>query len=182
MTHNKLMARFQRHLDEAAFAQLVSAYTGPAVAVARQLLNDRALAEDAVQEAFLRVIRRRDQFIASHSFANWFYAILRHVCIDILRKITRDQSLLERLNQEAQAGTNDSGLSDHMSLLASLPPREKAVLELRVVHSLAFREIGEALNISEEAAKKRAQRGLRRLRERFNAGQDQQHLLAKSLD
>ena len=67
MTHNKLMMRFQHHLDEAAFAQLVSAYTGPAVAVARRILNDCALAEDAVQEAFLRVIRRRDQFILRYS-------------------------------------------------------------------------------------------------------------------
>jgi RNA polymerase sigma-70 factor, ECF subfamily len=170
MAHNKLMMRFQRHLDEAAFGQLVSAYTGPAAAVACQILNDRALAEDAVQEAFLRVIRRRDQFIASHSFAGWFYTILRHVCIDLLRKKNRNQTLLERLNQEAEASTTDRGMSDHRSLLASLPAREKAVLELRVVHSLTFREIGVALSISEEAAKKRAQRGLCRLRETLGAG------------
>lgn len=169
-----LMTRFQRSLDEAAFEQLVSAYAGPAAAVARQILNHSALADDAVQEAFLRVIRRRDQYVASYSFAGWFYAILRHICIDILRKTERDQQLLEKLNQAYDARLSHPTLSDHASLLNRLPPREKAVLELRVVHCQPFKEIGAALGISEEAAKKRAQRGLRRLRERLARGRPQQ--------
>ena len=49
-------------------------------------------------------------------------------------------------------------------LLAALPPRDRVVLTLRVLHGLAFRDVAAALGISEEAAKKRAQRALRRLR------------------
>ena len=169
-----LMTRFQRSSDEAAFEQLVSAYAGPAAAVAHQILNHPSLAEDAVQEAFLRVIRRRDQYVASYSFASWNYAILRHVCVDILRKIKRDQHLVEQLHGERDAQSSSPALSDHASLLNRLPAREKTVLELRVVHSLSFKEIGAALDISEEAAKKRAQRGLRRLRERLGTGRPEQ--------
>ena len=54
-----LMARYQSRLDGAAFEEIVARFLAPALAVARQILTDRALAEDAVQEAFLRLVRRR---------------------------------------------------------------------------------------------------------------------------
>ena len=168
------MVRFQRHLDEHAFEQLVSTYTGPALTVANQLMNDHALAEDAVQEAFARVVHRREQFKPSHAFSTWFYAILRHVCIDMLRKMARHRNLVEQLNQTTCAGYTEKAEFNDLSLLNTLPAHEKYVLELRVVHGLSFREAAQALNISEEAAKKRAQRGLRRLREGANATHEPQ--------
>jgi len=50
-------------------------------------------------------------------------------------------------------------------LLRRLPVGERDVLVLRVIEDLPFRDVAAALGISEEAAKKRAQRGLARLRE-----------------
>ncbi len=165
-TDNALMARFQCHLDEGAFEQLVSTYTAPALTVANQFLPDHALAEDAVQEAFVRVVHRRNQFKPAHAFSTWFYAILRHVCIDMLRKMKRHRNVIEQLNQTTAIRNTEKPDSDELLLLNALPVRERGVLELRVMHGLSFREVAQALNISEEAAKKRAQRGLRRLREK----------------
>ena len=51
-----------------------------------------------------------------------------------------------------------------MDMLAGLPKDAQAVLTLRIVHDLPFRDVAAALGISEEAAKKRAQRALRLLR------------------
>jgi len=56
-----LMTRFQRDLDEEAFEGLVCAHSAKALAVSRHTLADTALAEDAVQEAFVKVIRYREQ-------------------------------------------------------------------------------------------------------------------------
>ncbi len=173
-TDNALMKRFQRHLDEGAFEQLVSTYTAPALTVANQFLHDHALAEDAVQEAFVRVVHRRDQFKSAHAFSTWFYAILRHVCIDMLRKMTRQRNLVEQLNQTMRTANGEESGPNDLSLLNVVPARERCVLELRIVHGLSFRAVAQALNISEEAAKKRAQRGLRRLRERCKANQSRQ--------
>jgi RNA polymerase sigma-70 factor (ECF subfamily) len=171
ITHEALMARFKISLDKTAFEQLVLDYACPAAAVAHQMLKDRALAEDAVQEAFIRIINKRNQYVASRSFSRWFYAILKHVCIDLLRKRKRDQEFTKRLFNEIKHIPQNELLCDHASLLSILPSHDKSVLELRVVYSMSFKEIAAALNITEEAAKKRAQRGLRKLREKIDQHQ-----------
>jgi len=169
-SHEQLMARYQRRLDAAAFDEIVSRFLAPALAVARQLTSDAALAEDAVQEAFLRVVRGRALYQAGRPFSSWFYAILRNVCTDLLRSRSRYAKLLEGaalLTREAAAHEPDA--ADALELLDDLPKDDRDVLMLRIVHDMPFRDVAAALGISEEAAKKRGQRALRRLRERVGA-------------
>ena len=166
-THEALMMKFKTVLDQAAFEQLIRDYASAAKAVANQILCDRNLAEDAVQETFVRLIEKRDQYIFSDRFSPWFYAILRNVCVDIIRKQQRDRKCARQLIGEIASNTSSESQRENLDLLDLLPNREKNVLELRVVHSMSFKEIATALEISEEAAKKRAQRGLRRLRQRL---------------
>jgi len=161
------MKRFKKSLDQGAFEQLVEDYAASAAAVSNQILGDRALAEDAVQEAFIRVIRNRRQYVVSSPFARWFYTILRNVCIDMLRKRHRDVMLTRRFGNEIANSAADESGSEGLGLLEMLGPGERHVLELRVVHSMSFKEVALALDISEEAAKKRAQRGLGKLRQKL---------------
>jgi RNA polymerase sigma-70 factor (ECF subfamily) len=158
------MARFQARLDSEAFEQIVSCYMSPALAVARQILSDHALAEDAVQESFLRVIRKRDQYVSTSPFSCWFYAIVRNVCVDMLRRQARQKQAMEEIASGGYDRTTRTEVSEIPKLLDGLAPGERDVLTLRIVQDLQFRDIAAALGISEEAAKKRAQRALRRLR------------------
>jgi DNA-directed RNA polymerase specialized sigma24 family protein len=161
-----LMARYQRRLDEAAFGRLVERFLPPALGVARQLLPQRSLAEDAVQETFLRLVRRRERYDPSRPFARWFYTILRNVCTDILRRGARRAEAVEAAGLErARRRGGLAPPTDAWELLERLSADDRAVLTLRIVEDMSFREVGAALGISEEAAKKRAQRALRRLRE-----------------
>jgi len=163
------MARYQQGLDAEAFEGIVSRFLAPALAVAQQMLSDRALAEDAVQETFLRLVRRRQVYCASRPFAGWFYAVLRNVCRDMGRHRRRRARVERELAAQGATGVAEPsvGTVDVRDLLATLPPPARAVLELRVVQGLSFGEVAAALGISEEAAKKRAQRALRRLRQQF---------------
>ncbi|NOZ23233.1 MAG: sigma-70 family RNA polymerase sigma factor [Planctomycetes bacterium] len=164
------MARYQDELDAEAFQEIVSRFLSPALAVAHQILSDRTLAEDAVQETFLRIVRRRERYIASRPFSNWFYAILRNVCKDILRHRARQRKLIEEVAirnlAQAQPSFDPPGGSE---LLARLPKEARVVLVLRIIHEMPFRDIAAALDISEEAAKKRAQRALQQLRKEHTA-------------
>ncbi len=164
------MRRFQLTGDADTFAEIVARCLGPALAIARRILNDPSLAEDAVQEAFLRVVRRRDAYIPTQPFAGWFYTILRNVCVDTLRRIARQAKLVQEASTRLQAVERPAELAaDALEMLDVLPKGEKDVLVLRIVQNLSFREISAAMGISEEAAKKRAQRGLKRLRTRYLA-------------
>ena len=68
-THETLMMKFKTVSDQAAFEQLIRDYASVAKAVANQILCDRSLAEDAVQETFVRLIEKRDQYILSDRFS-----------------------------------------------------------------------------------------------------------------
>ncbi len=166
-TSESLMRRYQERLDEGAFEQLAARFLRPALATARQLLPERGLAEDAVQETFLRLVRRRGRYDPSRRFSAWFYTILRNVCTDALRRQARQARAIERAGIELlrQRFAGPPARLDPLELLERLPPSDRAVLTLRIVHDMAFRDVAAALGVSEEAAKKRAQRALRRLRD-----------------
>ena len=165
-TSEALMARYQKRLDAEAFDEIVSRFLTPALAVAREILSDAALAEDAVQEAFLRVVRRRQQYDPSRPFASWFYTVLRNVCTDMLRHRARQTKVIQ-LASYGKADAEQPSLDslDSLDLLRKLPRDSRIVLTLRIVQDMPFRDVAAALGISEEAAKKRAQRALRSLRE-----------------
>lgn len=162
-----LMRRFVGRDDATAFDEIVSRFLTPALGAARQVLSDPALAEDAVQEAFLRVVRCRTQYLQSSSFAPWFYTILRNVCKDMLRRAGRDARLVSEMAHRVSTQDPPHEFESTVpasQILSVLPDRERAVLTLRIVYDLPFPEVAAALGISYEAARKRAQRGLRRLR------------------
>ncbi|MCE5328550.1 MAG: RNA polymerase sigma factor [Planctomycetaceae bacterium] len=169
-TDEALMERFQHDLDAAPFQQIVSRFTPPGLAAAFAILCDRALAEDALQEAFLRIVRGAEKYQPSRPFATWFYTVLRNVCVDIIRSRSRQlaavQEIAARTSPPAAAAPADNSGVD-LDLLDTLPRSERAVLMLRVVHEMSFAQVAAITGISEEAAKKRAQRGLGRLRQRL---------------
>lgn len=171
-SHNILMARFQRSLNIEAFQQIVSHYSGPALGIAQKILSDHILAEDAVQEAFLRVVRCRHQYDTSKPFSLWFYTILRNICKDMLRQRTRHIKVIgeiaDRLTPAIQNPTHILSVQDFLQIL---PASEQIVLTLRIIHDLPFRDIAAVVGITIEAAKKRAQRGLRTLRKRMHESQ-----------
>src|SRR5690606_31307260 len=68
------------------FEQLVARYRAPLVRVAASKLNDRALAEDAVQETFLAVFAARHTYDPRFAFRTWLWTILLNVCRRQLRK------------------------------------------------------------------------------------------------
>ena len=181
--HDELMKRFKKHLDKRSLERLVNDYTPPASAMARQMLGDPSLAEDAVQEAFVRVIRKRRQYVSSRPFAHWFYAILRNICIDMLRNQKREKAVIQHLTHRIQPSRQWAASPETLwherrnplrAGLGTLGPHERCVLELRVVHSMRFEDIAAALGISLEAAKKRAQRGLRKLRQQIEQNECRQ--------
>jgi len=168
-----LMRRFRETADEAAFDEIILRYHRPALIIARDRLpKHSALAEDAVQEAFIRTVRNRDSFDCRKSFAAWFYTILRNVCLDYCRKEMRREKQLQEIAQQEEPAANDSIAHRDMvaAILQTLAPTDREILIYRFIHGLTIREIAEQLGLSDEAVKKRAQRALKHLRTNKAAG------------
>src|SRR5206468_5407748 len=76
--------------DESALAELYDRYGRPAYGLAWRVLRDEALAEDAVQEAFLAVWRGADRFLPERAKAStWILTLVHRRAVDLVRREER---------------------------------------------------------------------------------------------
>jgi len=158
------MLSFRDTLDEDFFTELMARHFGPALHVAETRLFDSENAVDAAQEAFIRIVRKRKKY-DGRRFAPWFYAILRNICTDIIRKEMRRKKKHDAFQAEIPKAAPTARPDEFEALIAALPPRDRETLTLRYAADLSFAEIAEAIDCTEAAAKKRVQRAVARLRE-----------------
>lgn len=85
MEDSKLIEDFRAGSRE-SFEQLVIKYRVNAIYFARQMLNDRAMAEDIAQESFADVYVNRERYNGKSSFKTYLFAVIKHKCIDYMRK------------------------------------------------------------------------------------------------
>lgn len=121
------------------------------------ILKDETLAEDALQEVFLRILTGKYWPQPGKERA-YLYRCIRNICYDELRKKKHFQD-----GQNEPADTADPYA--YLELIASLSPQEQQIVTLKIVGGLTNREIGMIMGISEQAAKKRYQRAIEKLRE-----------------
>jgi RNA polymerase sigma-70 factor, ECF subfamily len=94
-TDETLMARVALG-DQAAFALLVKAHLPRAYSIARRVLREQADAEDAAQEAFIRLWTHAHQWQAGRSsFSTWFYRIVVNASLDHARRQRSRQEILD---------------------------------------------------------------------------------------
>lgn len=111
--------------DRTAFARLYDAISGKLLAVCLRVLKDRAQAEDAMQDAFVKIWRNADRFqVTAHSPMTWLITIARNTAIDQLRarKPTSDVTAIEETLAGAGPNPEQSAIaaSDAKRLSACL--------------------------------------------------------------
>jgi RNA polymerase sigma-70 factor, ECF subfamily len=172
ITDEYLMTAYSRTLDGRVFENLVMRYTSSAFAIAQTIVRKRSIAEDCVQEAFMEVFKNRERYDSDKPFAGWFFTILRNKCIDTLRKENRNRQAMIQIAANVKPYHHDTPEDGALSILSTLDENHRAVLILRIVHSMPFADVARTLGISEEAARKRSQRALARLRDIMCEGPD----------
>jgi len=95
--------------SQAAYQELVRRYAAPAVNLATRMVQDRALAEDLAQEAFVRAFDHLSSYDQQRRFASWFFQILHNVTIDFLR-----------LKRPTMVSLDDAEEATHPAIPASL--------------------------------------------------------------
>lgn len=165
-TDERLMRRFVETLDDEPFRQLVERHRASALALACGRLRDRALAEDAVQEAFIRVVRGRRRYDPVRPFLPWFHALLRNACADQQRGAFRHARRRQALAEESRgAAVSPAPVAEAGDWMGALPESDRELLTMRFLQGFSIVDMAARYRCSVEAMKKRAQRALQRVRE-----------------
>lgn len=133
-------------IDAPKLAELFDAHAGRLVIYARQWL-DRAAAEDAVQDAFLRLMEQRR---APESVPAWLFATVRNAALDRLRSARRRQA---REEASARGEWFDSGAEELIdarsaqAALHSLPEAHREVVVLRIWGQLTLAQIAQVVGL-----------------------------------
>ena len=133
--------------------------------LARRLGLSSEDADDAVQEALLRVWLALEAKTAIRQVDAWSFRTLYRICMDQHRWRRRVRALAERIRPTAATDAQPS-VADRISLWEAvdrLPERQRAVVYLRYRADLSFEEIGAALDIRPVSARSHASRALDRL-------------------
>jgi RNA polymerase sigma-70 factor (ECF subfamily) len=155
----------RQQAEDAALAALVNQYAGALYRVAFSVLRNPADAEDAVQEAFLRVLRHRDQLSEVRDHRVWLIRIVWNIVLDRKRRAktrpeTDDVAELARVlpSNGLSAEQVATAMQHHTQVLAcveQLPVKEREVLMLSAFDELSSVEIASVLSITESSVRSR---------------------------
>ncbi|MGH2952196.1 MAG: RNA polymerase sigma factor [Solirubrobacterales bacterium] len=149
---------FQAFLDD---------HREPVLAFLRAMVGP-ADADDCFQETFIAAMRAYERMDGRHPRA-WVMTIARRKAIDHHRARARRPEPRAELPEEVAATSAAAGIGREVwTAVAELPPGQRAAIALRYAADLPYREIGEALDCSEEAARRRVSDAHRALRAIFD--------------
>jgi RNA polymerase sigma-70 factor (ECF subfamily) len=156
-----------------AFEEIVKRYQRRVYAVARRIVGRHDVADDVAQEAFLRAYRALDRFDLERPFGPWICRIAANLAINEVRSPEAREEALPEGHGETPSRAADplEGVLEVEArevlgaALERLPAEQRAVFVLRSQEELSYREIAEALGISEGTVMSRLFRARQRLRE-----------------
>lgn len=180
----ELMTRFKRG-DARAFEQILARHKRGVFNFCLKMLGDRAAAEDALQEVFLRVVRSAKDWERQAKLTTWIYTIARNHCIDAIRKATHRKTasldhplkgseeegsaLMDRVADEGigpDRGAESARMRERIaSAIAALPAEQREVFVMREHAGMPFKDIASVVGVPENTVKSRMRYALEHLRE-----------------
>lgn len=159
--------------DRKAFEQLYDDYSAAIYGLVLKILRDEAMAEDALQDAFVRIWQKIHTYDESKGrLFTWMLNVARNIAIDKLRANTsRKAELTSSLSEGTIAkGPSTTIQIDHIGireLLDDLPPDQKLVIELIYFQGYTQAEVAEEFNIPLGTVKSRVRLAMNYLRSKI---------------
>ena len=159
--------------DRMAFRQLVLDHSHAMFRVAWRLCNDESIAEDIVQEAFIKAWRKLGDFRMQSSFRSWLHRITVNTAMDYLRKqATRkrfetDEPDYEHISHATDSAGHDTQIDIRRQTEAAmmdLSETERSALLLRHFEGHSIKEIADILEMTTGACKQTIFRAVKKMR------------------
>ena len=153
------------------FHQWVDEYQDQAWTLARYLLKDPSEAEDACQEAFVKLWHQQDS-IDPDKIRPWLMKVTRNGCLDRLRRRHPTEELQEWHQPDVVPGPLQGMQQEEQgawlkSTINSLKEPYRSLVVLRDVHQHSYEEVGAALELSLSQVKTYLHRARKQLREQL---------------
>ena len=169
MTDEQALADFAKTRSAEAFTALVQRYVDLVHSTAVRVARDAHLAEDVTQAVFI-VLARRANSINPKYLAGWLVNTARLASRDALRSRNRQQKReAEAAQMRREIQSSEEPTAQQITLLlddalARLSEAERSSVVMRFLQGRSFADVGQALGISDEAARKRVERAIEKLR------------------
>ena len=161
--------------DPAGLSGLMSRHQDRLFRYLLRLVGDEAVAEDAFQQAWLKVAERIGHYDSSRPFGPWLFAVARNLALDHLRR--RQPESLEDVDEPTMPEGPDADPLAHAvarqqgvrlaEMVAALAPLDREVISLRFEEDLDLPQLALTLGVPVPTAKARLYRALARLRGRL---------------
>jgi RNA polymerase sigma-70 factor (ECF subfamily) len=169
------VARY-RQGDARAFDGLVRKYQRPIYYLALRYVKQPDDAKDVAQRAFVRAFQALGGFRGASTFKTWLYRIAVNLALNHIRDHAREKPSEipeDALVADAIGTARLADAEERRRLIAALehlPPQQRLVVELRVFQDLAFKEVADIAECSENSAKVSFHHAVKKLRERLVGG------------
>lgn len=161
--------------DRKAFGDIYSCYKDRVYFYALRLTKSEELAEEVLQDVFVRVWQHREKIDVKYSFSSFLFRVAHNHTINILKRLSYEQTARERLAPHYRDGhnlTEDTVIHDeYMSILATainlLPPKRKNIFDLSRAKGISHDEIALKMGISKNTVKSQLVKATKFIRNYF---------------
>lgn len=166
-----------------AFAELVRRHQRGLLRIVLRLTGELSLAEDVVQETFIKAYEKMGLFEGRSSFKSWLYQVGLNTAKNRFRSRPKEEFTSESIEGGISSGVEQELVREDIAkLLRSevdlLPERQRIAITLRVFEDLSFKEIAQIMNCPYDTAKANYRHALLKLREVFDSKLNQAETLA----
>ncbi len=178
-----LMVRYQQG-EVRAFEILLTRHRRPVFNFILRFVRSREVAEDLMQETFLRVVKGAENYKRQAKFTTWLYTIARNLCVDHSRRMKHRKA--QSLDAPLSKSADDSGTlldvvagnelqSDRKAVSSQLADKMKEAIDrlsddqrevflMREFLDMPFKQIAEVVGVPENTVKSRMRYALEKLR------------------
>lgn len=167
--HLQLVEKCRKN-DQRAQMELYDAYSQAMFTTAFNFVKDDALAQDLMQEAFIKAFKKIDSYSGEATFGAWLKRIVINQSLDWLKRkklqtIEWDEQVFDVGEEDTWEMEDNFNIKSVLQCIEELPQKCKNVVKLYLLEGYDHQEVAQILEITEVASRSQLSRGKSKIKE-----------------